>query len=101
MSQLWLNKYFSDINRFGCFRVLQRNVRSYKRNFDELIIGIEDFNFKLHCIVVNETWPDSYDGVTQHTGKNVFRTYNRKKSKQDEYVFPKAVYILRQGFLNN
>lgn len=37
------NKYLSDINSFGHFRVLQRNIRSYKPNFYEIIMGIEDF----------------------------------------------------------
>lgn len=65
-----LNKYFSDTNSFGHFRVFQRNIRSYKRNFDELNHG--DFNFKIHCIVLTETWLDNYESATQHPGKKFF-----------------------------
>jgi hypothetical protein len=83
-----LEEYFVN----GCmkheFYILQLNIRSYRRNFDEFLVFLSSFNkFKINCIVLTETWLDDDEVVTQLPGYNVFRTTNKLNQNDGVLVY--------------
>jgi hypothetical protein len=71
-SFLSVNKHFK-----SSFSVLHLNIRSYRKNFDDLLINLESCKVKYDLIVLTETWLQEnecaltvLDGFTVYSNKN-------------------------------
>jgi hypothetical protein len=55
--------YFRMNESNGGMSVIHLNIRSYKRNFDQLVVLLDGMNVKFDVIILSEAWMDSSDCV--------------------------------------
>jgi hypothetical protein len=66
----------SDYSGSNGLRVLHLNIRSYNKNFDELLIFLHGIKIKYNCIILTEAWLRDESDLMSLEGFNLLRTYN-------------------------
>jgi hypothetical protein len=69
------------------FKIIHQNIRSYCKNFDELLVILDSFKCVVSCIVLSETWLCDEDEVVQIQGYNSFRTFNQLNQNDGLVVY--------------
>lgn len=69
-------------------KVMQLNIRSINRNFDEFLVLINSFNFAFDVIVLTETWySDSVGRIFNIPNYEVFFSPTKKLTKMMAWQF--------------
>lgn len=63
-------------NNKSYIRIIQQNIRSYNKNFDEFLVFLENLKTKFDCIVLTEAWLSDVTSLVQMEGYHVFSSNN-------------------------
>jgi hypothetical protein len=72
LSETFLNNVHG--NDSSSFVIINQNIRSYNKNFDQFLVFLNEIKSRVHCIVLTETWLSNEQEPAQIDGFNVFKT---------------------------
>ena len=73
-----INNYI-DTNTPKSINIIHINIRSARKNLDELVINLERTRTKIQVIILTETWLNCQDDLNEIPGFNSFHSFRPKK----------------------